>query len=57
MIRRLLAVAALAVLAVAYWWRKNPSACPYSQRFWEVVGRNVLEYLGLPSDANPDRSV
>ena len=20
--------------AVALWWRKNPSACPYSQRFW-----------------------
>jgi ubiquinone/menaquinone biosynthesis C-methylase UbiE len=20
--------------AVAFWWRKNPSACPYSQRFW-----------------------
>ena len=19
---------------VALWWRKNPSACPYSQRFW-----------------------
>ena len=19
---------------MAYWWRKNPSACPYSQRFW-----------------------
>lgn len=34
MIRRLLALAALAVVAVAYWWRKNPSACPYSQRFW-----------------------
>ncbi len=21
-------------LAAALWWRKNPSACPYSQRFW-----------------------
>lgn len=20
--------------AVAWWWRKNPSACPYNQRFW-----------------------
>lgn len=34
MIRKLLAAALLAVVAVAYWWRKNPSACPYSQRFW-----------------------
>jgi ubiquinone/menaquinone biosynthesis C-methylase UbiE len=32
--RKLLLVAAAAVLAVALWWRKNPSACPYSQRFW-----------------------
>jgi ubiquinone/menaquinone biosynthesis C-methylase UbiE len=23
-----------AALAAALWWRKNPSACPYSQRFW-----------------------
>jgi ubiquinone/menaquinone biosynthesis C-methylase UbiE len=25
---------ALGVAAVSLWWRKNPSACPYSQRFW-----------------------
>lgn len=23
-----------AVLAAAFWWRRNPSACPYGQRFW-----------------------
>jgi ubiquinone/menaquinone biosynthesis C-methylase UbiE len=28
------ALAALGVLAAALWWRRNPSACPYSQRFW-----------------------
>jgi ubiquinone/menaquinone biosynthesis C-methylase UbiE len=22
------------VLGTAIWWRRNPSACPYSQRFW-----------------------
>ena len=27
-------MAAGGVAAVALWWRKNPSACPYSQRFW-----------------------
>jgi ubiquinone/menaquinone biosynthesis C-methylase UbiE len=32
--RKLLLAAAAAVLGVALWWRKNPSACPYSQRFW-----------------------
>jgi ubiquinone/menaquinone biosynthesis C-methylase UbiE len=35
MSKRGIAVAAMAVVgAVAFWWRKNPSACPYSQRFW-----------------------
>ena len=32
--RRLALAAGAAVLGVALWWRKNPSACPYSQRFW-----------------------
>jgi ubiquinone/menaquinone biosynthesis C-methylase UbiE len=32
--RTLLGVAAGATLAAALWWRKNPSACPYGQRFW-----------------------
>jgi ubiquinone/menaquinone biosynthesis C-methylase UbiE len=32
--RALLGGAALAVLGAALWWRKNPSACPYGQRFW-----------------------
>jgi ubiquinone/menaquinone biosynthesis C-methylase UbiE len=34
MLRRVLALAGLGVLAAALWWRKNPSACPYSQRIW-----------------------
>jgi ubiquinone/menaquinone biosynthesis C-methylase UbiE len=33
-IRRLLALAALTVIAAALWWRNNPSACPYGQRFF-----------------------
>jgi ubiquinone/menaquinone biosynthesis C-methylase UbiE len=32
--RRLLALAGIGALAAALWWRKNPSACPYSQRIW-----------------------
>jgi ubiquinone/menaquinone biosynthesis C-methylase UbiE len=24
----------IAVAGAGLWWRKNPSACPYSQRFW-----------------------
>src|SRR3954452_22454029 len=32
--RHLLGAAAAATLAAALWWRQNPSACPYGQRFW-----------------------
>ncbi len=32
--RRLALLAIAAIAGVALWWRKNPSACPYSQRFW-----------------------
>ena len=34
MLKRLALALAVIALAVAYWWRKNPSACPYGQRFW-----------------------
>jgi ubiquinone/menaquinone biosynthesis C-methylase UbiE len=33
-IRKLALAGAAAVVGAALWWRKNPSACPYSQRFW-----------------------
>jgi ubiquinone/menaquinone biosynthesis C-methylase UbiE len=49
---RSLAVAAgLGTLAVALWWRRNPSACPYSQRFWVeaphplITRKRLLEIL------------
>lgn len=28
------ALGAVGVIAAAAWWRRNPSACPYGQRFW-----------------------
>jgi len=28
------ALAGAATLGAALWWRRNPSACPYNQRFW-----------------------
>ena len=34
MIRKLVLGAAAGIAAAALWWRKNPSACPYGQRFW-----------------------
>jgi SAM-dependent methyltransferase len=33
-LRHLLLGGSAAVAGAALWWRKNPSACPYSQRFW-----------------------
>lgn len=32
--RKLGLTALLATVAAAIWWRRNPSACPYGQRFW-----------------------
>jgi ubiquinone/menaquinone biosynthesis C-methylase UbiE len=50
-LRAALALAGLGTLAAAYWWRKNPSACPYSQRFWVeaphpgITRKRLLEIL------------
>ena len=32
--RRALLTAFALLVAASLWWRKNPSACPYGQRFW-----------------------
>jgi ubiquinone/menaquinone biosynthesis C-methylase UbiE len=46
-------LAALTVAAAALWWRKNPSACPYSQRVWveaphPLITRDRLRELLAP---------
>ncbi len=33
---------ALGVIGAALWWRKNPSACPYNQRFWVQAPHPVI---------------
>ena len=33
-LKRAGALAGAGVLGAALWWRRNPSACPYNQRFW-----------------------
>ena len=40
--KKLLAGAAVAVVGVALWWRRNPSACPYNQRFWVQAPHPVI---------------
>jgi ubiquinone/menaquinone biosynthesis C-methylase UbiE len=40
--RTLFGVAGLATLGAALWWRKNPSACPYGQRFWVEAPHPVI---------------
>jgi SAM-dependent methyltransferase len=40
--RGILAAAGLAVVGVALWWRKNPSACPYGQRFWVEAPHPII---------------
>jgi ubiquinone/menaquinone biosynthesis C-methylase UbiE len=40
--RTLLGIGAGATLAAALWWRKNPSACPYGQRFWVEAPHPVI---------------
>lgn len=45
--------AGLCLLGVAAWWRKNPSACPYGQRFWIQVPRPFITRARLLSVLNP----
>jgi ubiquinone/menaquinone biosynthesis C-methylase UbiE len=42
-------VAVAAVAAAALWWRKNPSACPYSQRFWVEAPHPLITRSRLQS--------
>ena len=56
-LRTILAVGGLATVGAALWWRKNPSACPYGQRFWVeaphpfITRKRLLDALDLdPGD-------
>jgi ubiquinone/menaquinone biosynthesis C-methylase UbiE len=40
--RLLVGAAAGGILAAALWWRKNPSACPYGQRFWVEAPHPII---------------
>jgi SAM-dependent methyltransferase len=47
------AAAAGAVGGVALWWRRNPSACPYSQRFWVQAPHPLITRSRLREALSP----
>lgn len=44
---------AAAVAAVALWWRRHPSACPYSQRFWVQAPHPLITRARLREALEP----
>jgi ubiquinone/menaquinone biosynthesis C-methylase UbiE len=51
--RHLVGAAAAATLGAALWWRKNPSACPYGQRFWVEAPHPIITRERLRSVLRP----
>jgi ubiquinone/menaquinone biosynthesis C-methylase UbiE len=43
----------LLVLIAALWWRKNPSACPYGQRFWVEAPHPLITRARLKDALDP----
>ena len=43
-----------AALAAALYWRKNPSACPYSQRFWVEAPHPLITRERLRATLEPE---
>jgi len=41
-IRTAIGLFVVAIGGAALWWRKNPSACPYGQRFWVEVPHPIV---------------
>lgn len=44
---------AVAIVAGALWWRRNPSACPYGQRFWVQTPHPFITRARLQSVLQP----
>ena len=42
------------MVAAAYWWRKNPSACPYGQRFWVEAPHPLITRERLREALGPE---
>src|SRR5213076_2602247 len=52
--RTAIALTGAAVGAAALWWRKNPSACPYGQRFWVEAPHPIVTRDRLRSVLRPE---
>jgi protein-L-isoaspartate O-methyltransferase len=52
--RHLLLATAAAVAGAALWWRKNPSACPYGQRFWVEAPHPLITRARLREILDPE---
>ncbi len=52
--RTLLGLAGAATFGAALWWRKNPSACPYGQRFWVEAPHPIVTRERLRSVLAPE---
>lgn len=53
-IRTAIGLAGGAVVGAALWWRKNPSACPYGQRFWVEAPHPIISRDRLRSVLRPE---
>jgi len=52
--RALLGAVAGGTLGAALWWRKNPSACPYGQRFWVEAPHPIITRERLRGVLRPE---
>ena len=52
-LRHLVIGGAAAVAGAALWWRRNPSACPYSQRFWVEAPHPLITRARLKDALEP----
>ncbi len=53
-VKAALGMTGAAVFAAALWWRKNPSACPYGQRFWVEAPHPVITRERLRGVLRPE---
>jgi ubiquinone/menaquinone biosynthesis C-methylase UbiE len=53
--RTIVAATAVATGGAALWWRKNPSACPYAQRFWVEAPHPLITRSRLREVLGPVR--